>query len=829
MGLQTRTPLLRRADPHCRRCNAWRPRGEFEGPRTICVASRGVSTSFTPAPLDFLFVGEMPANNEDRRGECFVGAAGGFLDSFIQSYLKGHTWEVTSAFRCFKGKKPNKELVKPTAEEFRKCRRHLVEEIEVLKPKWIVAMGQYAVAQVLDVPINSVKMNPILSMPLTTPWQGSTLFPVSHPSAMLRLGVDRWGGGPGVEKWERQWEHLMDAVKGVRKVLPGDWEWLEGKDEQAELYQNLQVVDEVAYDYETTGLDVYGDSFRMVGYAWDAKNAAVCSLKEKWQRDAHFQFLRDYEGAVDLHNFGMELLWGQIHGKTTPGYFTDTKVLSFLIEEEQSHRLEDLIDRYLPELSGYKRKTESIGIQFASDEVLAERCAFDCMATWSLAQSLWARLTGDQQEFYREIVEPSLRAVVNCRIRGWKVDKKKMEEILQRCDDRLAAIYLESTTLPDVLAFESSLTPLHKRTGKPRKKVPLNLNSNKHLPQLMKYLDIDDGEDRQDNEPELMRTAHEVLEKRSDLHPVVPLAIEYKQLKRVKGAFYSPLYEGSLRDGFFHPNYNWGGKPSDNEPGGTRTGRLSASRIMMLPRNKGAGHPLLRRVRECFTTRWDGGVILGADYSQVELRIMAMLANAKDLLAVFDRGEDFHQLMADRVGCSRDDAKTLIYAILYGIGKEALARQLSKTVAEVEVFMADFRESNPDLMRFFGRIKERAIVDGYIEGPWGMRVHCLDAQSHNDTTVSHAMRRVGNWPIQHIGGIFCFESMGTADQYLEDYRSLLFAQWHDALYVDCHPDEDIEEIQDILTKAMLDDLYAKYEWLTVPLEIQFKVGLTMAG
>jgi DNA polymerase-1 len=774
----------------------------------------------------------MPANNEDREGKCFVGAAGGFLDSFIQSYLKkDYTWEVTNAFRCFKGKKPNRELVKPTAEEFRACRRHLEREIEELKPKWVVAMGQYAVAQVLGVPINSVKMNPIISMPLTTPWQGTQLFPMNHPAAMLRLGVDRWGGGPGVEKWERQWEHLMDAVKGIRKVLPGTWDWIDEYEEQEAFYEGLLDCEEVAYDYETTGLDVYADSFRMVGYAWGPEEATVCSLKEPWARELHFDFLRRYQGPTDLHNCGMELLWGGIHGGAFPQYFTDTKVLSFLIEEEQSHRLEDLIDRYLPELSGYKRKTEAIGIQFASDEVLAERCAFDCMATWSLAQDLWGRLTEAQQDFYREIVEPGLRSVVNCRIRGWKADQKKMVEILELCDDRLTDLYAQSLTLPGVAAFEDSLTPLHKRTGKKRKKVPLNLNSNKHLPQLMKYLDIDDGLDRQDNDPELMRTAGEVLEKRQDLHPVMPLAIEYKQLKRVKGAFYSPLYEGSLRDGFFHPNYNWGGKPSDDEPGGTRTGRLSASRIMMLPRNKGDGHPLMRKVRECFTTRWEGGTILGADYAQLELRIMAMLAQEGELLKVFERGEDFHQLMADRVGCTRDEAKTLIYAILYGIGKEALARQLGKTVAEVEVFMADFREANPDLQRFFGRVKERAIVDGYIEGPWGMRVHCLDAQSQNDATVSHAMRRVGNWPIQHIGGIFCFEAMGSADPYLMERGSetCLFAQWHDALYADVHPDDDIEEVQEILTKAMLDDLYAKYEWLTVPLEIDFKAGRTMAG
>lgn len=842
MGIKTPPPLRRRPDPHCRRCPAWR------NVETICVSGRGSNGVHGPYPedLDILFVAEQPGTWEDKEGVCLVGRSGGLFDAFVEWHLKrDYTWEATNVVRCYLGSKPNKEPIKPMLGtpkkpgSMRQCQPYLYREIRELEPKVIVAMGVYATAAVLQCPPNAVTMKKCRLTPWKTDFKGKDgepieVFPIEHPSAALRLGIDKYGNGPGKDFWEIQWNKLMAYLKGEDITLPGAWEWAGDWDqEQTEsFYETLMEYDKVAFDYETEGLNPRIDKPRMVGYSWGPDEAVVVPLRKSWQMALHERFLQRYEGNVAIHSFSMELVWAQeVFGTMPQGLVLDTKVLDFLVDENRSKKLEDLVNLHTPDLAGFKRMTERVGLFEAPDRILAERCAFDCMATFRIEDILWDRLTPRQQTLYTEI-ERSLRATAMCSVRGWKADVAKLQEILVLAEATQEELGEKIRELPEAQEVENLLNP-PSPTGRKRKRKYFNPNSNQHVPDLFKRLGVDDGRHRQPNDPDRMRVAKEILWEYKHKHPAVQWVIDYRAMQKARSTFVQPLIDSAeADDGYLHPKYNWGGAAREGEAEGTVSGRLSCSKPNLLnlpsPRNPEIP-PLMHQIREAIVSRFEGGRVLSADYSQAELMLMAMFSKEPSLLEAYEKKIDVHQHVAAQIGKDRYSTKAINYSAGYLAAAQRLSLQLRCSLEEAEAMLDAWWGSKPVLQAYVARQKRLAYENCYVEGVFGMRLHCPDIRASEYQKREHAARRVWNYPIQNACSMLCFLAMGRVEEELEDKESCLFGNLYDGLYIDCHPDEDAEEIKAMLQEVMVEEPYRQYDWLTMRIPVDFKLGRTMAG
>ncbi|MHA2065943.1 MAG: DNA polymerase, partial [Candidatus Thorarchaeota archaeon] len=607
-----------------------------------------------------------------------------------------------------------------------------------------------------------------------TPW-GIPAVPIYHPSWLLRQGSK----GTAKLTWESQWERLVRVfnedipeLKEYHKLLTTPMGIRDFYRE--ELLPACRAGKKVAYDYETTGLNPWESEFRLVGYSIEGEIGIVHPLRERYQRMLHRSFLKKCHDVI-LHHGIFDMTFAQVHKLPIPtGTIIDTKVLSFLVDEAADHSLEKLVSIYLPELSGYKGETEEKGITRIGlpDEVWARRCGIDCVATYRLAEILSSKLEKSQIQNYIQIMGPALKTISRCRARGWKVDLLKLGRKVGEAATEKAKLIGQLLRLPESKQIAGQLN------GK-----TLNLNSNQHRPLLLKAAGIDDPFERQPNNPSLMKTGKNVLMKHAGKHAVVDLLIQYDKSRSTLTKFYGPAWE-KLKDRtepFLYPGYNFGGRVSKEEAGGTVTGRLSAAT------SHGFDNLLNPppEFREVFVSRFTGGSLLAADYSQLELRIVASLANEKDMIEGFIRGEDPHQITADvivpkkmtsRLQMSDKDrrhiGKTFNFALVYGAGGFRLASLLGwdqhdhHKVVRAEELISQFWKKRPAVRRFMANMKMAALTEGVVKGVVGMHLHCPDATDSNPKARAHAMRRVGNFPVQNAGAILTLRAMTRIDEEL---------------------------------------------------------------
>jgi DNA polymerase len=411
-------------------------------------------------PIDVMFVGEAPGPEEDREGVCFLGKAGELFEDYVQRFLPERTWVLTNAVRCFPGYKPNKGFEKPTVGTKKnpgslpQCKPYLDAEVRDLNPKLIVAMGNYAIFQTTGLPLDKCKITKLQGTVQDSEW-GIPVVPIFHPSWVMR---DKTSRGP---QYDALWERLIDVLDGKVKDVPGQWEWLEG-DQIEEWYaderkrsRKCSESPALVYDLETTGLDPRCDAYRMVGYARDGERAVVHALSREQDVALHHQLLREAPRLIAHHSiFDME--WSCVRtGDVPQGLVIDTKALAFLHNENLEMALGPLTACFVPELAGFKRESESFGGPFADlpDHILARRCAWDCMATYRLAEVLRDHLSPELQRFYIEVVEPGLKTIVRMKARGWSVDQAALSDLLERAMARQMDLTDTCASHKDMRAF----------------------------------------------------------------------------------------------------------------------------------------------------------------------------------------------------------------------------------------------------------------------------------------------------------------------------------------------------------------------------------------
>lgn len=312
-------------------------------------------------------------------------------------------------------------------------------------------------------------------------------------------------------------------------------------------------------------------------------------------------------------------------------------------------------------------------------------------------------------------------------------------------------------------------------------------------------------------------TAADILEKLRGEHPVIPMILEYRQLTKLKSTYADGLAVYIQEDGRIHGKFH---------QTIAATGRISSTdpNLQNIPIRMELG----RKIRKVFIPEEDY-VFLDADYSQIELRVLAHLSGDERLINAYKEAKDIHRITASEVfhtpfdevtPLQRNNAKAVNFGIIYGISSFGLGQDLNITRKEAERFIDKYFVTYPKIKEYLDRLVAEAKKEGYSTTLFGRRRPIPELNSSNYMQRSFGERVAMNSPIQGTAADIIKIAMNRVNKRLKDnnMRSRLILQVHDELLVEAHKDE-VEEVKKIMTQEMQGAANLK-----VPLETEVKIG-----
>jgi DNA polymerase-1 len=298
-----------------------------------------------------------------------------------------------------------------------------------------------------------------------------------------------------------------------------------------------------------------------------------------------------------------------------------------------------------------------------------------------------------------------------------------------------------------------------------------------------------------------------VLEELSKIHPLPLAVLEYRQLNKLKSTYIDALPALVDREtGRVHTTFN---------QGVTATGRLSSTdpNLQNIPVRTETG----REIRRAFVPGGKDYSLLVADYSQIELRILAHFSEDEGLIEAFEHGQDIHARTASEVfGVALDEvtsaqrrvAKTANFAIIYGVSAYGLSQQTDLSVAEAKQFIDTYFSRYPKIKRYTDGIVEQARKDGFVTTLLGRRRYLPEISSKNRQVREFAERTAINTPIQGTAADLIKMAMIAIDKDISSMKSKMVLQVHDELVFDAHNDE-LDKLKGIVDKRMCHSIKLK--------------------
>jgi DNA polymerase-1 len=491
-------------------------------------------------------------------------------------------------------------------------------------------------------------------------------------------------------------------------------------------------------------------------------------------------------------------------GLTLRGAYGDVELLSYLLNpSRRQHALSDLArERLRVELppspsAGLSRRKGP-----ALEEVPVEQCSESygaCAdAARRLAALLWTEIQhAGLEKLAREIEIPLIPVLARMELKGVKVDRSMLSDIEKKVDVECAA----------------QLAEIYKQTGH-----SFNVNSNSQLAQVL-YEEL--------KLPVLKRgktgpsTDQEVLEKLSEQHPLPKGIIDYRALSKLKSTYLETLPILLAADGRLHTSFH---------QAAAATGRLSSSdpNLQNIPIRSELG----RQIRLAFVAD-PGCQLISADYSQVELRILAHIAEDPALIEAFQRDEDIHTRTAAEVfGVpasevtlhQRRAAKAVNFGIAYGLSPHGLSIRLDISTEEAKSIIDRYFRRYAGIRRYLDETVEKARKTGYVETLFGRRRFMPDLHSRNRNAAQAAERAAINMPIQGTAADLIKMAMIRIDETISSrgLRAQMLLQVHDELLFEA-PTVEVDGIQDLVRTLM-----SSVASLKVPLKVDIGAGPSWA-
>lgn len=513
------------------------------------------------------------------------------------------------------------------------------------------------------------------------------------------------------------------------------YQLLRTREERAALLRKLQDQKSVCFDTETTGLDVFRDELVGLSFCFCEREAYFVLLPEN--RDEALEVLaefRDFFGNPEIekigHNLKFDLSVLTSYGIALQGRLFDTMIAHYLLQPEMRHGMDYLADIYLKyrtityeDLLGEGKNR--IAIRAVDATLLCNYAAEDADITFRLKNILEKELRDNALErLFYDVEMPLVRVLERMERSGVRIDTQALEQ----SSEILAA---EARRLEDEIQAEAGRD--------------FNVSSPRQVGEvLFETLKIDAKAKK--TKTGQYSTSEDILEKLRSKHPVVGKILDYRGLKKLLSTYIDALPAlVNPQTGRIHSSYN---------QTVTATGRLSSSNpnLQNIPIRDAQG----KEIRKAFIPNPDS-LFMSADYSQIELRIMAHLSQDANMIAAFLDANDIHSATAAKIyrlspeevtSDMRRKAKTANFGIIYGISAFGLSERLNIPRSEAKELIDGYFESYPQVKEYMDASIRRAKELGYVETLLGRKRFLPDINSQNNVVRGFSERNAINAPIQ---------------------------------------------------------------------------------
>lgn len=624
--------------------------------------------------------------------------------------------------------------------------------------------------------------------------------------------IDMFGTVTETEVTTVEIEETPEAPKVYKTIKDTihNYVLVDTKEKRSQLIAELNIQPAICFDTETTGLDANNVELVGMSFAFKPSEAFYVPVPENFAEAQdlvnEFKPLFENENILKIgQNIKYDFSVLKWYGVSIKGKFFDTMIAHFLIQPDMRHNMNVLAESYLgyspvsiEALIGKKGKGQiSMGAVPIDD--IKEYAAEDADITLQLKNKFEPMLNDAHiTKLFEEIEIPLISVLAGMEAEGVTLDKEALKDISSALDKEITIVEAEIQQLAGT---------------------PFNVSSPKQVGDvLFEVLQI--TEKPKKTKTGQYATGEDVLAKLAGKHPIVGKILDYRELVKLKNTYVDTLpLLVNPRTGRIHTSYN---------QVVAVTGRLSSDNpnLQNIPIRTERG----REIRKAFIARNENFTLLSADYSQIELRIIAELSGDAGMIEAFQSGQDIHAATAAKVynvpleevtPDMRRNAKMVNFGIIYGISAFGLAERLTIPRKEAAAIIDNYFAKYPGIKLYMDESIEVAREKGYVETIMGRRRYLRDINSSNHTVRGYAERNAINAPIQgSAADMIKIAMINIYDDFkAKNLKSKMLLQVHDELVFDVWKDE-LDIVKEIVSHRMKTAIPS----LKVPMEVGMGTG-----
>lgn len=639
----------------------------------------------------------------------------------------------------------------------------------------------------------------VIQTPVTNTETGKKMASSAGSGQFSLFGGD--GASPATIKDSSRRNTINDIPHSYQSVAPGMAMKL--------FLQNLMKQKSVCFDTETTGLNPLTAELVGIAFSWEATKGFYVPISEnKEEAQEILEQLRPFFESEEIEKIGQNLKYDikvlDKYDITVKGKYFDTMLAHYLINPDMRHNMDVLSETYLnytpvsiTELIGKKGKNQ-LSMREVPLEKQTEYAVEDADITFQLAQHFRPELAEAKTDgLFNDIEIPLLKVLADMELEGIKLDIDFLKSLSEA---------LES----DIASLEQQI---YEDAGE-----EFNIGSPKQLGEILfdKMKLVDKPKKTKTGQ---YSTAEDVLSYLAKDHKIIQNVLDYRGLTKLRSTYVDALPEQvEPSTGRVHTDYM---------QTVAATGRLSSNNpnLQNIPIRTERG----RQVRKAFIPRNEDYTLLAADYSQIELRIIAALSEEDTMIEAFKNGEDIHASTASKVFNvpieevtreQRSNAKTVNFGIIYGVSAFGLSNQTDLSRAASKELIDTYYKTYPKLRNYMSELVDFARENGYVQTVLGRRRYLKDINGSNAVVRGAAERNAVNAPIQGSAADIIKIAMINIHNKLKEgsYKSKMLLQVHDELVFDIYKPE-LEALKKLI-KSEMENAYT----LAVPLDVELGMG-----
>ena len=610
---------------------------------------------------------------------------------------------------------------------------------------------------------------------------------------------------------ETELENDSDSIKAKNTIFNTvhDYQIIDTAAKRLELIQYLQVQDAVVFDTETTSTDTTLAELVGISFAYTKGEAFYIPVPEGF--DEALKVANDFKVIFESEtiekigqNLKYDILVLKNYGIDVRGTLHDTMVAHYLIEPEQKHGMDFMANTLLnydpvsiTTLIGEKGKNQG-NMRDAAIAEVAEYAGEDADITLQIYDVLKPIIVQKElTKLYSEVEMPMVKVLADIEAEGVKIDIEALKDMSKVLEN-------------DILEYQ---TQIHELAG-----VVFNIASPKQLGEILfEKLKLDDKAKK--TKTGQYQTGEEILSLLVDKHEIVAKILDFRELQKLKSTYVDALpLLINPKTGRLHTSFN---------QTVVATGRLSSTNPNL--QNIPIRTPRGQEIRKAFIPRSADFQILSADYSQIELRIMAAFSGDESMQEAYNKGIDIHSNTASKVfkvplaevsSDMRRKAKMVNFGIIYGISAFGLAQRLQIPRSEAKEIIDAYWVEFPKIKIYMDSIINTAREKNYVETILGRRRYLPNINSQNQTERGYAERNAINAPIQGSAADMIKVAMVNIQKEIaaQKMQSKMILTVHDELVFDAHNSE-IEALKKIVEQKMTTAIP-----MSVPIEVSMGIG-----